>query len=101
MLLEVEVNSTEGWGSLRPRQPLNLMALGPDRNAHLVILLGNLLSLKIVWQNISANGEGSHTAQSCFGDKCGILPGSQKTNWVWGWWSERKGETKKHLDLIC
>lgn len=74
----------DGCGSLRPRQPLNLMALGPDRNAHLVILLGNLLPLKVGWQNISANVEGSHTDQSCFGDKCGILPGSQKTNWPWG-----------------
>lgn len=55
---------------LRPMQPLNIRIPGPDRNAHLVILLGNLLSLKKGQQNFSANLEGSHTDQSFFRNKC-------------------------------
>lgn len=64
---------------LRPMQPLNIRIPGPDRNAHLAFLLGNLLSLKKGQQNFSANLEGSHTDQSFFRNKCGIFPGSQKT----------------------
>lgn len=64
---------------LRPMHPLNFRLPGPDRNANLVILLGNLLSLRKGQQNFSANLEGSHTDQSFFRNKCGIFPGSQKT----------------------
>lgn len=51
---------------LRPMQSLNIRIPGPDRNAHLVILLGNLLSFKKGQQNFNANLEGSHTDQSFF-----------------------------------
>lgn len=57
-----------------------LRTLGPDRNAHLVILLGNLLSLKKEQQNFSAKLEGNNTDQSFFWDECVILPGSLTTN---------------------
>lgn len=76
---------------------MNLRALGPDRNAHLVILLGNLLSLKIVWQNIDANVEGSPVS----GINVGFPQGPRKQIGHWGWRGERKGESKRNLDLIC
>lgn len=75
---EVVGNSTKGC--LRLMQPLNLGTLTPDRNALLVLLLGNLFSLKKGQQDFSANLEGSHTDQSFFQNKCGILPGAQKTH---------------------
>lgn len=51
---------------LRPMQSLNIRIPGPGRNAHLIILLRNLLSLKRGQQNFNANLEGSHTDQSFF-----------------------------------